>query len=217
MAFAPRRDLLSVPSRSMSARSRPAWSVASRPVTASAISPLTFSTAFVTPLPPNALPPSRSSVASNSPVEAPLGTAARPAAPDRRTSSTSTVGLPRLSRICRAWTFSIWLIGGSFLGQSGLGIEGELVVGGDGGPVFAGVRREALGGLDAPAEARARGAQGELGIDAQLARDVARREEDVAALGEERVAALGRRGPPRLGVGAGGGDGLGEPAELGLR
>ena len=35
-----------------------------------------------TPLPPHASPPSRSSAASNSPVEAPEGTAARPSAPD---------------------------------------------------------------------------------------------------------------------------------------
>src|SRR3954452_1837882 len=214
MAFAPRRDLLSVPSRSMSARSRPAWSVASRPATVSAISPLTFSTAFVTPLPPNASPPSRSSVASNSPVEAPLGTAARPAAPERRTSSTSTVGLPRLSRIWRAWTFSIWLIGS--LVQSGLGVEGQLVVGGDGGPVLAGVARETLGRLDAPAEPVARRAQRELGVDAQLARDVDGGEQDVADLVEQRVADLGGRGRAGLGVLAGGDDGLGQLGELGL-
>src|SRR5687767_12745582 len=46
---------------------------------------------------------SRSSAASCSPVEAPLGTAARPVAPLARVTSTSTVGLPRLSRISRAW------------------------------------------------------------------------------------------------------------------
>ena len=65
----------------------PAWLVASRPRTAVAISPLTFATAFVTPLPRKASPPSRSSVASYSPVEAPDGTAARPHAPERRLSS----------------------------------------------------------------------------------------------------------------------------------
>jgi hypothetical protein len=107
MALAPRRDLLSVPSSSISRRSRPDWSSASWPPIASAISPLTFPTAFVTPLPPQASPPSRSSVASNSPVEAPDGTAARPVAPERSTSSTSTVGFPRESRIWRAWTVSI--------------------------------------------------------------------------------------------------------------
>ena len=40
---------------------------------------------------------------------APEGTAARPAAPDFSSTSTSTVGLPRLSRICRPCTFSISL------------------------------------------------------------------------------------------------------------
>ena len=45
---------------------------------------------------------SRSSSASWAPVLAPLGTAARPLAPSARITSTSTVGLPRLSRISRA-------------------------------------------------------------------------------------------------------------------
>ena len=45
------------------------------------MSELTFETARETPLPPQSSPPSRSSVASNSPVEAPDGTAARPKAP----------------------------------------------------------------------------------------------------------------------------------------
>src|SRR6185436_11657101 len=110
--------------------------------------------------------------------------AARPAAPERRTRSTSTVGLPRLSRIWRAWTFSIWLIvllpGGSLGVQPRLGVEGELVLG------------------------RARGAQRELGIDAQLARDVDRREQDVADLVEQRVADVVGRGGAGLGVRAGG-------------
>ncbi len=48
------------------------------PAPPAAISPSTFATARVTPLPPQRSPPSRSSVASNSPVEAPEGTAARP-------------------------------------------------------------------------------------------------------------------------------------------
>ena len=80
---------------------------------APAISPLTWPTACETPLPAQADPPSRSSTASNSPVEAPEGTAARPVAPERRAISTSTVGLPRESRIWRAWTVSIWLTMGS--------------------------------------------------------------------------------------------------------
>src|SRR3954468_22317458 len=48
------------------------------------------------------LSPSRSSTASWAPVEAPDGTAARPKEPSSRSTSTSTVGLPRLSRISRA-------------------------------------------------------------------------------------------------------------------
>src|SRR3954463_9467536 len=216
IALAPRRDLFGVPSSSIRALSRPAWSSASRPAIASAISPLTFATACVTPLPPQGAPPSRSSVASNSPVDAPDGTAARPLAPERSSSSTSTVGLPRLSRIWRAWTRWIWLMGVTSLVQSGLGVEGQLAVGGDGGPVLAGVGREALGRLDPPAEAIARRAQRELRGDAQLARDVDGGEQDVADLVEERVADLGGRGRAGLGVLAGGDDGLGQLGELGL-
>jgi hypothetical protein len=63
-----------------------------------------------TPFPPNALPPSRSLTASCSPVDAPDGTAARPNAPESSRTSTSTVGLPQLSRICRACTEAIELI-----------------------------------------------------------------------------------------------------------
>src|SRR5918998_365123 len=107
IAFAPRRPLFGVPSSSIMARSRPCWSSASIPATAAAISPFTLSTARPTPLPFHASPPSRSSTASNSPVEAPEGTAARPAAPERSATSTSTVGLPRLSTISLAPTRSI--------------------------------------------------------------------------------------------------------------
>src|SRR5690606_34757041 len=102
MALAPMRPLFSVPSRAIIARSSAIWSSASRPERMSKISPLTDSTAFKTPWPPvRALSPSRSSTASCAPVEAPEGTAARPNAPLSRTASTSTVGLPRLSRISR--------------------------------------------------------------------------------------------------------------------
>src|SRR5690242_3208309 len=114
---------------------------------------------------------------------------ARPAAPERSTSSTSTVGLPRLSRTWRAWTFSIWLNGStSFFVHSGLGVEGQLVVGRQRLPVGPGVLGKVLGGLDAPAEARAGRAQRQLGIDMELARDVDRGEEHVADLVEDRVA-----------------------------
>ena len=46
-------------------------------------------------------PPSRNSTASCVPVEAPDGTPARPREPSAKITSTSTVGLPRLSRISR--------------------------------------------------------------------------------------------------------------------
>src|SRR6266550_3079331 len=75
--------------------------------------PLTLATACRTPLPwyrPRSA--SRSSSASCSPVDAPLGTAARPSAPSSSTTSTSTVGFPRESRISRAETSSISDIGG---------------------------------------------------------------------------------------------------------
>src|SRR3954467_11154060 len=81
IAFAPRRALFGVPSSSTILRSSPAWSSASTPATAEAVSPLTFATAVLTPLPAHAAQPSRSSTASNSPVEAPDGTAARPHPP----------------------------------------------------------------------------------------------------------------------------------------
>src|SRR4051812_5700668 len=75
---------------------------------ASRISPLSAAMALSTPLPPNlVLSPSRSSTASWAPVEAPEGTAARPKEPSSRSTSTSTVGLPRLSRISRAATLVI--------------------------------------------------------------------------------------------------------------
>src|SRR5580700_9622164 len=71
---------------------------------------LTLSTALPTPLPSQRfLSPSRSSSASCSPVDAPLGTAARPR-PLCVCTSTSTVGLPRESRISRARTAVISLI-----------------------------------------------------------------------------------------------------------
>src|SRR5262249_18726100 len=72
------------------------------PLSASKISELTASAALRTPLPwYRALSPSRNSTASWAPVEAPDGTAARPREPSSRMTSTSTVGLPRLSRISR--------------------------------------------------------------------------------------------------------------------
>ncbi len=83
------------------------WAVTARPVTASASSVLTNPTAVSTPLPLKRSPPSRSSTASNWPVEAPLGTSARPTAPLVVVTSTSTVGFPRESITSRAFTDSI--------------------------------------------------------------------------------------------------------------
>ena len=69
---------------------------------------LTFATALATPLPPKRFSsPSRSSTASNSPVEAPLGAIPLPTVPSDRTTSASTVGLPRESRISLPVTCSM--------------------------------------------------------------------------------------------------------------
>jgi len=111
MALAPRRDLLSVPSRSMRVLSICTWRSTSMPVRASAISLLTCSTALVTPLPPKRfLSPSRISSASRLPVDAPEGTAALALWPDSSVTSTSTVGLPRESRISRPKTEAMLLM-----------------------------------------------------------------------------------------------------------
>src|SRR2546423_4398234 len=75
------------------------------PSISAAIVSSTFLTARCTPLPRYRwLSPSRSSIASRLPVEAPEGTAARPHAPESSWISTSMVGLPRESRISRAKT-----------------------------------------------------------------------------------------------------------------
>ena len=80
-------------------------SAALRPLSAGAIFSLMLATALLTPLPPYfVLSPSRSSSASNSPVEAPEGAAARPTAPEASVTSASTVGLPRESMISRPTT-----------------------------------------------------------------------------------------------------------------
>src|SRR5439155_11078697 len=68
----------------------------------------TFATAWVTPLPPYRFGSwSRSSSASREPVDAPEGIAARPSAPPRSATSTSTVGIPLESSISLAYTDSI--------------------------------------------------------------------------------------------------------------
>src|SRR5258706_596671 len=110
MALAPRRDLVGVPSREIILWSTARWSAASSPAMDLAISLLALATALRTPLPRYFdLSPSRSSSASCSPVEAPEGTAARPSAPPSRTTSASTVGLPRESMTWRARTLVIFV------------------------------------------------------------------------------------------------------------
>src|SRR5215204_7366176 len=102
MALAPILDLLSVPSKSSIAWSTNRCSLASYPMSPGPSWSITPSTALLTPFPPKRASPSRSSTASKAPVEAPEGTAARPSEPSSRMTSTSTVGLPRESRISRA-------------------------------------------------------------------------------------------------------------------
>src|SRR5438128_11490785 len=89
-----------------------------------AMTSLTFFTASSTPFPPKRFgSPSRSSTASCSPVEAPLGTAARPAAPLDNVTSASMVGLPRLSRISRACTEMIVLMMARTLAVGGVRVN----------------------------------------------------------------------------------------------
>src|SRR5690349_22227497 len=59
-------------------------------------------------------------MASREPVEAPDGTAARPMVPDSSSTSHSTVGLPRLSRISRPTMSTIALIFALSLGSDTL-------------------------------------------------------------------------------------------------
>mmetsp|Transcript_82547 Transcript_82547/g.151119 ORF Transcript_82547/g.151119 Transcript_82547/m.151119 type:complete len:217 (-) Transcript_82547:2-652(-) len=108
IALAPSLLLLGVPSSSIILKSKADCSATLNPLSALAKVVFTAATAFVTPLPRyRFLTPSRSSHASWIPVEAPEGTAARAEIPDFVTRSTSTVGLPRLSSISRALSFSI--------------------------------------------------------------------------------------------------------------
>src|SRR2546423_1466839 len=103
IAFAPSSDLSGVPSRSSIFWSIAGWSVASKPTISGKIRSAMLSTAFSTPLPwYRSRSPSRSSTASKAPVDAPDGTAARAIVPSSSPISTSTVGLPRESRISRA-------------------------------------------------------------------------------------------------------------------
>ena len=64
--------------------------------------------ALSAPFPPERrVSPARSSYAASAPVDAPEGTAARWTMPSSRSTSTSTVGFPRESRISRAPTASM--------------------------------------------------------------------------------------------------------------
>src|SRR5436190_458970 len=206
IAFAPRRPLFGVPSSSMRAASRPAWSSAARPRTASAISPLTLATARPTPLPPHSAAASRSSTASCAPVEAPEGTAARPNAPESRRTSTSTVGLPRESRICLPRTSAIVLTAPPssllLLGQVEIPI---LLLERESRPVVPVGRGELLGALDALAEPPACAPELELGIDVEPPGDVDRGEQEVPELRCDSRVRLGlgrwvgrRQLPPEL-------------------
>src|SRR5690625_5181206 len=83
-------------------------SVASIPRISGAMESTTASTAPCTPFPSYRwASPSRRSTTSKAPVDAPEGTAARAMVPSSRATSTSTVGLPRESKISRAPTDSI--------------------------------------------------------------------------------------------------------------
>src|SRR5262245_32802269 len=88
---------------------------------------VTLRTACRTPLPPyRASSSSRSSTASRVPVDAPDGTMARPNAPESSHTSTSTVGLPRESRISRACTVRISDTSGLSLDDEGAkGAQGQ--------------------------------------------------------------------------------------------
>src|SRR3989344_4038464 len=106
IALAPKTDLLLDPSRSCIVLSiRPCLTI-SKPLSLGAITRLTLSTAFVTPIPPYRLASSSlSSTASYLPTDAPDGTEATADISFDRVTVVSTVGLPRESRISIAVMF----------------------------------------------------------------------------------------------------------------
>ena len=110
--MAPSFFLFGVPSSSIIRWSTAIWSSASMPISSSAIVVVDVLDGLrARPCRGTlALSPSRSSQASCTPVLAPLGTAARPTEPSSSVTSTSTVGLPRLSRIWRPWMSTIVLM-----------------------------------------------------------------------------------------------------------
>ena len=112
MALAPRLPLLSVPSVSIRIRSISGCFNPFFPASASLILVLMFAIAFLTPSPQYLGSPSLNSIASNCPVLAPEGTAARsqnrsPVSVSVSTTSASTVGFPLESRISLPWIFVI--------------------------------------------------------------------------------------------------------------
>src|SRR5688572_19937750 len=81
-------------------------------------------------------------MASWAPVEAPEGTAARPSEPSSRTTSTSIVGDPRLSRISRALMSRIEVMVNLRAGDAGfMGGELRLQGGENGCPLLGMVSR----------------------------------------------------------------------------
>ena len=79
IAFAPRLALFGVPSNSIMTSSIAFWSSTGIPTSASCIASTTLFTALSTPFPNQRdESPSRNSMASYAPVDAPLGTIARP-------------------------------------------------------------------------------------------------------------------------------------------
>ncbi len=110
--------------------------------------------------------PSRSSTASCLPVDAPDGTAARPTSPELSSTSTSTVGLPRESRICRPRTAAIsvltappWRGRSSDLASRARGRRSALPPGPQAVPLARRARRSDRSRGGAPARGRRSGAE----------------------------------------------------------
>ena len=72
--------------------------------------PSTLAIACVTSMPPKRSPPSRRSMASREPRDAPAGAIARPVAPPASATSASTVGRPRESQTRRPRTATIVVV-----------------------------------------------------------------------------------------------------------
>ena len=101
-ALPPSLALFGVPSRAMSFASIAAWSNGSSPMSAGAISFVIPGSASCTSRPPKRFPPSRLSIASRLPREAPAGAIPRPDRAVAERISASTVGRPRESQMRRA-------------------------------------------------------------------------------------------------------------------